>query len=279
MDVEEIREWARGIVRRGYYKCYWSTHALKIQPGDRVFLMKLGVEPRGIVASGCVVSDVDEGPNWDKNAKSETANYVEIKWDVALDPDERIFPIKRLRKGIYSKMCWSPRASGVAIPDKIAAQLEKDWAPFVMQAEVKDSAQLKKENKERKRNKRVLLWPEEVDSSKTYMEGATRQVTVNAYERNEKARKRCVEHYGLECSVCGFNFERTYGEIGKGFIHVHHLKPLAEIRKRHKLDPINDLRPICPNCHAMLHQGYPAYTIEELKAIVKRAARKNCAQR
>ena len=54
--------------------------------------------------------------------------------------------------------------------------------------------------------------------------------------------------------VCEFNFEAFYGERGKGFIHVHHLSSLAEIGQEYEVDPVNDLRPVCPNCHAMLHR-------------------------
>jgi predicted HNH restriction endonuclease len=94
-------------------------------------------------------------------------------------------------------------------------------------------------------------------------EGAKKQITVNAYERNPKARELCIQKYGFKCSVCGFNFEEIYGEIGKGYIHVHHLKPLREINKEYNVDPINDLRPVCPNCHSMLHKAN--YSIERLR--------------
>jgi len=109
---------------------------------------------------------------------------------------------------------------------------------------------------------------EEVVDPEKYHEGAVRQVTVNIYERNPDARKKCIDHYGLNCGVCGFNFYATYGEIGKDFIHVHHLVPLHEIKDEYEIDPIKDLRPVCPNCHAMLHKRRPAYTIEELKQIM-----------
>lgn len=109
---------------------------------------------------------------------------------------------------------------------------------------------------------------EEVSEPEVYLEGALKQVYVNIYERNPIARKKCLEHYGVNCSVCEFNFYENYGETGKDFIHVHHLKPLHEIGKKYEIDPINDLRPVCPNCHAMLHKKWPAIEIEELKSIV-----------
>ena len=61
----------------------------------------------------------------------------------------------------------------------------------------------------------------------------------------------------------------VYGKIGEGFIHVHHLLELSVIKKEYKVDPINDLRPVCPNCHAMLHRKKPAYSIEELRNVIQ----------
>jgi 5-methylcytosine-specific restriction protein A len=251
-SIAEVRE-------NGYCSESWSCGVTKkIRTDDRAFLMKLGVEPRGIIASGWVTSDVYEGRHWDrdKKAKSKTALYVDVDWDTLLDPEIDIFPRVWLDSGAYSRMHWEPQASGVRIPDEIAAQLEKDWAKFL----------------DRPATIREMAFAEEIDTTRTYAEGATRQVTVNVYERNAKARAICVIRYGPNCSACGFNFGRTYGETGEGFIHVHHLKPLAEAGKGYKLNPIRDLRPVCPNCHAMLHQRKPAYSIEELKTIIKRAA-------
>ncbi len=102
-----------------------------------------------------------------------------------------------------------------------------------------------------------------------YKEGKPNQITTNIYERNPLARKECIESFGWLCSVCGFNFEKIYGTLGKDFIHVHHLNPLAEISEPHLINPINDLRPICPNCHAMIHRYKDkTLTIKELKTII-----------
>lgn len=107
-----------------------------------------------------------------------------------------------------------------------------------------------------------------VDPNKIYLEGSTKQTRVNAYERNIEARRACLSVHGTDCSVCGMNFGSVYGKVGAGFIHVHHLKPLAEIREEYELNPIEDLRPVCPNCHAVIHLRKPAYTIEEVKKLL-----------
>ncbi len=103
---------------------------------------------------------------------------------------------------------------------------------------------------------------------KNLPEGAKKEIIVNTYERNPEARKKCIEKYGYICCVCEFDFEKKYGEIGKGFIHVHHLKSLSEIKEEYIINPVEDLRPVCPNCHAMLHKRNPPYSIEEGKKFI-----------
>lgn len=99
-------------------------------------------------------------------------------------------------------------------------------------------------------------------------EGAVRRIPVNAFERNQTARAICIRHHGVICKVCGFDFERVYGTIGKGFVHVHHLIDLCEIGRMYQVDPVNDLVPVCPNCHAMLHTRRPAMRLKELRDII-----------
>lgn len=106
---------------------------------------------------------------------------------------------------------------------------------------------------------------EEVPEPDKFTEGATKKIAVNYYERNQEARKKCIDHYGSTCVVCKFDFEKTYGEIGKAFIHVHHILPLSEIKETYVVNPINDLRPVCANCHAMIHRVSPALSIEQLR--------------
>jgi 5-methylcytosine-specific restriction enzyme A len=108
-------------------------------------------------------------------------------------------------------------------------------------------------------------YPEEVPD--TLEEGNRKTISVNVYERNPFARKQCMEYYGVQCQVCELNFEKKYGEVGKDFIHVHHIVPLHEIQKGYAVDPIKDLVPVCPNCHAMLHRKENSVylSVEELR--------------
>jgi 5-methylcytosine-specific restriction protein A len=98
-------------------------------------------------------------------------------------------------------------------------------------------------------------------------EGDFSEIQSKVYERNPLARKICIAHYGYSCQICGFSFRDKYGNLGNEFIHVHHIKPLT---KKTKTDPIKELRPLCPNCHAMIHKKKPPYTIKEMKEIIKK---------
>lgn len=96
-----------------------------------------------------------------------------------------------------------------------------------------------------------------------YIEGSTRRVESDRYERDPRARAACIAHWGYRCQVCGLSMHERYGDIGRHFVHVHHLTPIA--RGERRVDPIDDLRPVCPSCHAMLHTMDPPITIEELQ--------------
>lgn len=118
------------------------------------------------------------------------------------------------------------------------------------------------------------VFPEVVDDpGRALVEGGVSRVAVNAYERNPVARRRCIDHYGATCIVCGFDFGIFYGPIGDGVIHVHHLHPLATDGGGPRVvDPVKDLRPVCPNCHVVIHRRDPPLSIAEAQVLVANAA-------
>lgn len=117
------------------------------------------------------------------------------------------------------------------------------------------------------------VFPEVLDSSIDIYEGLKKQISVNKYERSALARARCIEAHGCVCKVCSFSFEEKYGELGKEFIHVHHVTPIHTIGENYKIDFIKDLVPVCPNCHAMLHRKIKGryYSVDELAWLIKKA--------
>ena len=109
-----------------------------------------------------------------------------------------------------------------------------------------------------------------MDEEGELTEGEERSVRANRFERNKKARKKCIAHYGTACQICGFDFGKVYGMDFAGKIEVHHIVPLNEIRSDYVVDPVRDLIPVCSNCHTALHSKRDGvYTPDELRAIVE----------
>jgi 5-methylcytosine-specific restriction protein A len=250
-DWYYIEDSIKQIEQSGKTEERWGCGNNKsIKPGDRVFLVKLGTNPKGIIASGYTTT----APYLTKHFKRDNKgmNCVSIDFEVLLNPDkEPILLLDILKTGNLAKQSsWTPQASGISISQDIVDELEAVWFDFLNTQQVRHNPFTHDE------------------TEKKFIEGALHQVTLSRYERNPFARKICLEHYGYSCSVCEFNFEKVYGDIGKEFIHVHHLTQLATIGKEYNVDPINDLRPVCPNCHAMLHRRKNGFSLEELKSFM-----------
>ncbi|MCD4726593.1 MAG: HNH endonuclease [Pirellulales bacterium] len=236
----------------------WSCgNTKRIVPGDRLFLLRQVAE-RGIIGSGYATSKVFEDEHWDSSRKDEIALYVDYQSDTLLPVHERL-PIEQLEAADLGVHWNYMPASGISVPEKSALQLERLWKEHLVRIGWHTI--------------QPITYPEESPNHK-YVEGATHKVVMDAYERDPKARAECLSHYGKSCVVCRLTFADFYGELGEDYIHVHHLRDLAQIKRSHKVDPIKDLRPVCPNCHAMLHQTKPAMPIKKLQDIVRKQARR-----
>ncbi|KAA6336491.1 hypothetical protein EZS27_015348 [termite gut metagenome] len=106
-----------------------------------------------------------------------------------------------------------------------------------------------------------------------YDESKRGTTTLDVMKRSRKDRQDCIDYHGKACKICGFDFEKTYGDIGKEFIEVHHIESITILSRHDKYvgtDPIKDLIPLCSNCHSMLHRKRPAYTPENIKSNLKK---------
>lgn len=243
-DVEEVN--ATGNCPES-----WSCGVNKsIKKGDRAFLIRIGSEPKGIMGAGFVVSEPFVDRHW--SGEDRKALYVDIDFETILNPvKEPILTLDLLKTGKLAVQNWTPQASGISIRPELLDELEALWFHFLTT-----------------QNIRINPFLPQYQSRLTYREGTPNQVIQTRYERNPHARKACIEYYGYSCAVCNFNFQHVYGDLGKDFIHVHHLTHVSKIGKQYSVDPINDLRPVCPNCHAMLHRGKEELSIEELKSLI-----------
>lgn len=222
---------------------YWSCgNTKRIEIGDVFFLMRLGVEPKGIIGCGYISSRPYALPHWDEEKANEGKTALRTDLLFKSLSDEPIISLPYLQEK-YPEYTWTPQSSGMPIPDEIAGEL---------------FAQIQSDNK-------FSFQPSIKKEIELYAEGKQKSVTHNTYDRSPAARQACIEHYGYSCCVCGFNFESAYGKLGSKYIEVHHLKQVADIGLEYLIHPIDDLRPVCANCHRMLHKARPPISIEELK--------------
>lgn len=170
---------------------------------------------------------VDDSMYWlDKEKYKEVLNGKYMRLKLIRKYDNRYLDLDRLKE------------NGLKAAPQGAQRLSEELAEYIKNIE-----------------NEVNLYPEIIEESELIYEGVKKRVIVNKYERNLKARKQCIDYYGYDCKVCGMNFEERYGKVGKNFIHVHHIVPLSKIDEEYKVNPIKDLIPVCPNCHAMIHRG------------------------
>jgi 5-methylcytosine-specific restriction protein A len=101
-------------------------------------------------------------------------------------------------------------------------------------------------------------------------EGSVKDYYGKRYERDPNNRRRAIELHGINCVICGFDFEEKYGDRGRGYIEIHHTKPLSSFDEEQIVDPKTDLVPVCSNCHRMIHRRRNrVLSFEEMKRITK----------
>lgn len=156
-------------------KCskHWSCGNTKsIQPGDRIFLVKVGTEPKGIVGAGFATTELFHKRHWgDENRE---AFYIDIDFEVLLNPDkEPILMLDTLKTGNLSKQSWTPQASGISIRSELVDELEAVWFDFLTTQKIRHNP----------------FVPTDNETQKIYIEGTANQVLLTKYERNPFARK------------------------------------------------------------------------------------------
>jgi hypothetical protein len=228
----------------------WASGNTKTIPiGSRVILLRQGVDPRGIIATGWTTGEVEELPHWDHERadRGDVANFVWFAFEDLLDPnvDELLSP-KDFPPGPVRGVHWSPFASGTAMPDEAALQLEELLAQHFGKAPVAG----------------------EVDEELSALEGKLRYRLVRHRSRERALRKAKIKAAiaggSLRCEVrgCGFDFAERYGEAGVGYAQVHHLKPLSHTGETQT--SLDDLAIVCANCHAIIHRGGKSRELDSL---------------
>jgi hypothetical protein len=234
----------------------WSCSAnyTKIKQGDRAFLVKLGrKKPNGIIASGWVKTNPKSDLHWnpEKAALGEETYFADCEWERLLNPeiDEPLL-LTELKKGKLASMHWTPQSSGVRIPDEMIDELEAKWATHVGRTPLAIVAS---------------------DAELAAVEGAVRLSLVRHRKREYTLREakiseaRKLGNGRLKCEVprCCFDFASVYGELGRDYAQVHHLKPIGD-RTTPSETKLSDLAVVCANCHAMIHRGGKCRSLDNL---------------
>lgn len=108
----------------------------------------------------------------------------------------------------------------------------------------------------------------------SFDERKRKTVSTEQIYRSEKARQECIRLKGCQCNICGFDFEKAYGALGKDYIEVHHITPIGELSSAEDYagtDPQKDLIPVCSNCHSVIHRRKKPYSAEEIRAQLNKA--------
>jgi len=249
-DWKTLADDCETVARGGNARQPWSCGNSKgIAVGSHFFLVRLGSDPKGIVGAGRIASSPYEDLHWDpaREKLGDKTLYVDVDFEsLSQNP---LIGWAELQNPPLAGFPWATQMSGIRI-----------LPPYVQELERLLSLTL---------GSREIAIAEEISGETNFHEGSLRQIQVNAYERDSAARTACIRHYGAKCFVCGFNFENVYGQIGAGYIHVHHLVPLSQIRWEYSVDPIRDLRPVCPNCHAMIHLRGKPFTLDEVQRFIR----------
>lgn len=227
----------------------WTTGNRENLPsGSRFFFIRLGRQPKGIMGSGVTSSEPYSKRHWDPNRPAERVPSVDLAFDFL--SREVLVTWSELQEPPFSSFNWAARSSGQRIPEKVAAALEEMW--------------------EKRTGATIPASARQIVGDSLLPEGAKKWVVMNAYERNPIARQKCIAHYGTRCKVCDVDLQARFGPIAKGFIHVHHIVPLAKIGKAYVVDPVKDLTPVCPTCHAILHRKRKPLSVSKARSLLKK---------
>jgi 5-methylcytosine-specific restriction protein A len=215
-----------------------------VAAGTDAWLLLLGAHGPGLIGHGVVLSDQQE-PTANQGTIKIT---VQVAFDALLPLGDHV-PANVLLETLPG-VPWDGLEQGAALAPGDEAGVRALWADFAPEQGPDPT----------------LATPG------TYPDGAVARLAVNRYERDPVARRACIAHRGTTCAACGFSFEVAYGELGAGFIHIHHAVPASQLGSSYQLDPLTDLVPLCANCHAMAHHRVRSpRSVAELRQILANA--------
>ncbi len=251
-DWKDLSTEAARTLLGEHVRMHWRCMNRHVQPGDRVFVVHLGREPRGIMASGLALSKPQGRAHSDRRRadRGEPASWIKCEMDHILVPrTDELLSISSLEQAGLGEICWTPQASGISIPDAAARTLSRLWERHISRSLTEGKSSISVGAIEGRLTVKMVRHRRR--------EFSLRDDKLEETKRKNKGRLVC------EVPGCGFDFQKTYGSIGRGYAQVHHLKPLAD-RTEASETKLTDLAIVCANCHAMIHRGGQCRSIESL---------------
>lgn len=121
------------IARRGHVDIEWACGRIRaIDPGSRAFFVRVGVPPKGLIASGYTLTAPRADVHWlARRAKQGTiTHYLRIRLEF-LD-DLPLIGLDELAHPPFGRYRWAVRQSGTRVPSAIADRLEPWWEERVL---------------------------------------------------------------------------------------------------------------------------------------------------
>lgn len=220
----------------------WSCGNRKDMPkGSRVFVLRQGAEPRGIIASGFTTSEVYSQRHWipERASRGDMANYVDVRLDTVREPDD-VLPRSILDQGVFKSVYWDTPASGIEIPSEAAKALERLWKGNGSQ--------------------RVTSAKARVQAVENTLTEARRYIR----QRDRKLRMTALAAARGICAGCRRNYGEFLNGLGIRVLQVHHLKQMSA-SDAPRITTAKDLAVVCANCHTLIHadpkQAMPVATL------------------
>ena len=242
---------AAAVETTGLYGTRWRVgRGQRMDRGTDVWLFVQGRHGRGLLGHGIVAAAPQPGAA----LPARLGLLAGIVFDLLL-PHGDALPAEMLPTSVPELNWNAVRSTGTAVPARGEAALRAAWASYLCSRPV------------------PAEWLGAADPTVplpgSMPQEALRQIAVNRFECDPDGVQRCVAFHGTSCAACGLSMEHMYGPAGAAFVQVHHVVPPSALGPGYTLDPVSDLVPMCPNCHAMAHRGVPApYTPAELRQML-----------
>ena len=241
-EWKDFKEAAATVRAGNRHKMYWSCgHTKSIAKGDYFLLVRLGVEPKGILGCGIVTSTPYALPHWDADLRAKGKEALRTDLEFTSLSDHPIITLQELERR-YPGMVWTPQISGVSVGEEIAKEVLS-----ILEGNAAETGQDPSTFEQTVRRLRMAPIGEKPEGQKS-PERVTR--SVEQFQRDLRVKACVLEKANGKCELCG-RIAPFVDDAGFPFLEVHHVVPLADRGE----DTVSNAVALCPNCHRRCHHS------------------------